>query len=196
LFVDQARPSSSLLRRGSVAALVALAAGTASLASASGPFAWLVPAAAPPAWKQMTLATGTAVLSVPPSLRRVESDATSVSAAHVVNGQYLAYLNATPQQGAETLAGWPRFRVSHLRDESAASVRTIAASTNLPFLGARGSCLIDVYVTKVAHHRFQELACFVKGATSASVIVAAAPASRWARVAALLERAVAAYEAR
>jgi hypothetical protein len=186
----------SRLGRACVAGIVALAAATTSLAAASDPFAWLAPSAAPAGWKRMTLPTGEAVLSVPPSLRRVESDATSVSAAHVVNGQYLAYLNATPRQGDETLADWPRFRVAHLRAESASSVRTIAASTDVPFLGARGSCLVDVYVTKVEQHRFHELACFVKGATSASVIVAAAPASHWAQVATLLERAVAAYEAR
>jgi hypothetical protein len=177
-----------------VATIFTLAATTASLAAAVGPFAWLVPSTVPQSWKPLALPTGAAVLWVPPSLRQVKSDAASVSAADVVNGQYLAYLNSTPRQGGETLADWPRFRVAHLLAESAASVHTIASSTNLSFPGARGSCLIDIYVTKVKQHRFREIACFVKGATTASVIIAAAPASHWARAATLLERAVAAYE--
>jgi hypothetical protein len=157
-----------------------------------------VPATAPPGWKQLPLPTGTAVLSVPPSMHPLKSDPAGVSAARVSsNGTYLAYLNATAQQGDETIADWPRFRVNHLREESAASVRTIAASTNLPFLNAHGSCVIDVYVTRVKQHSYHEVACFVKGAAkTGSVIVAAAPSSHWARVATLLEQAVAAYRAR
>jgi hypothetical protein len=187
-----------LRRLVSAAAIVAIAAATASIAGASGPFAWLVPTAAPVGWTQLALPTGTAVLSVPPTLHRVKSDPASVSAAHVGStGRYLAYLNATPQEGDENLADWPRFRVKHLLDESAASVHTIAASTSLPFLNARGSCVIDVYVTRVKHHSYHEVACFVKGAAkTGSVIVAAAPSFQWARVATLLEQAVAAYRAR
>jgi hypothetical protein len=192
------RKKAPLRRLGGVATILTLAATTASLAAASGPFAWLVPSAAPAGWKQLALPAGEAVLSMPPSLHRVRSDPGSVSAAQVAsNGKYLAYLNATPQEGNETVSGWPHFRVNHLREESASSVHTLAASTSLPFLGARGSCVIDVYVTRVKHHSFHEIACLVKGASkTGSVIVAAAPTSHWAQVATVLQQTVAAYRAR
>ena len=43
---------------------------------------------------------------------------------------------------------------------------------------------------------YQEIACLVQGRTSASVIVAAAPAATWAQASPLLLRAVAAYQVR
>jgi hypothetical protein len=190
---------SALRNRGRRAALAAIAAAvvTASAAGASGPFAWLVPAAAPSGWKQVTLPNGTAVLALPPALHLVKSDSNAVAAARKDSqGNYLAYVNATPKEGGETLADWPKFRVEHLREESAQSVHTIATSTDLPFLGGRGSCVIDVYVTKVKQHAYHEVACFVQGAKSSSVVIAAAPPSQWAKFGAALERAVADYRAR
>jgi hypothetical protein len=63
----------------------------------------------------------------------------------------------------------------------------------LSFLGAKGSCVIDHYITKFHANHYQEIACFVQGRTTASVIVAAALQSEWPRAAAMLERAVSAY---
>jgi hypothetical protein len=54
----------------------------------------------------------------------------------------------------------------------------------------------DAYITKVRANHYTELACFVRGRTRASVIVAAAPTAHWKRVASLLTRAVAAYQVR
>ena len=50
-------------------------------------FPGLVPAAAPARWPHLTLPNGTAVLSYPPSLRLVSSDADAVSAAQVSPGE-------------------------------------------------------------------------------------------------------------
>jgi hypothetical protein len=52
---------------------------------------------------------------------------------------------------------------------------------------------MDDYLTRIGGHHYQEVACLVQGRTSASVIVAAAPAAAWARARPLLLRAVAAY---
>jgi hypothetical protein len=177
--------------------VLAIAAATAPPAGAATPFVWLTPTVPPVAWNQITLPTRIAVLSIPPLFHVVQGDANAVSAAQAdSHGDYLAYVNATPKQGGESLANWASFRAEHLRDESAASVRSIAAAKNLPFRGGRGSCLIDLYVTRVKHHSYREIACYVQGRTSGSVIVAAAPPSQWARVGRLLERVVATYQVR
>ena len=68
-----------------------------------------------------------------------------------------------------------------------------APRSDVKFRGGTGSCVIDAYVTRIGGHHYQEIACLVQGRTSASVIVAAAPAARWAQARPLLFRAVAAY---
>ena len=68
-----------------------------------------------------------------------------------------------------------------------------AAAEGVQFRGGIGSCVIDDYRTRIGGHHYQEIACLVQGHTSASVIVAAAPAAGWARARPLLLRAVAAY---
>ena len=156
-------------------------------------FAWLVPARAPAAWRQLRLPAGAGVLSVPPLLHRVAGDEGTVSAALVSHdGAYLAYLNATPLQGGEHLDGWAKFRLERLRDDDARSARQRSTATMLHF-GATGSCVIDDYVTKVGAHPFHEIACLVQGDGTGSVIVAAAPPSDWSRVGPLLERAISSY---
>ncbi len=152
------------------------------------PARWLLLAA--------VLPSGDAVLSYPPSMRRVHGDAVAVSAARFGPGRsYLLYLNATPREGAENLRNWPQFRLRLLRSDDASTAHEIAAA-NVRFRGGTGSCVIDSYVSKIGAHHYDELACFVQGKSSASVVVAAAPASRWAASAPLLERAVAAYQVR
>jgi hypothetical protein len=66
----------------------------------------------------------------------------------------------------------------------------------LQFVGAKGSCVIDDYFSRVHVHHYREIACFVQGRTEASVVVAAALESDWTRAAPLLERAISAYRAR
>ena len=166
----------------------------ATLASA---FQALVPAPAPAGWSRLPLPNETAVLSYPPALRRVISDSDAVSAAQLgPGGAYLLYLSATPRQGGENLQNWAAYRLRLLRAEDASSVREDAAATGLAFSGGTGSCVIDDYVTRIGAHHFEELACLVHGRSGASVIVAAAPAARWAQSRSLLLRAVAAYRVR
>ncbi len=161
------------------------------------PFQALVPAPAPAGWPRLPLPNRTAVLSYPPEMRRVLSDSDAVSAARVGRGRaYLLYLNATPRQGGENLRNWAVYRLRVLRAEDASWAREDAAATGLAFLGGTGSCVIDDYLTRIGAHHYQELACLVKGRAGASVIVAAAPAARWAWARPVLERAVAAYRVR
>jgi hypothetical protein len=154
----------------------------------------LVPAAAPAGWPHLGLPNGTAVLSYPPSMRRVAGDTDAVSAARLSpGGAFELYLNATPRQGAERQRHWAAFRLRLLRSDDAASAHEVSAAEDVKFRGGTGSCVIDAYVTRIGGHHYQEIACLVQGRTSASVIVAAAPAARWAQARPLLSRAVAAY---
>jgi hypothetical protein len=160
-------------------------------------FPALVPAAAPAGWPHLTLPDRTAVLSYPPSLRPVRGDTDAVSAAQVSPRRtFQLYLNATPRQGAEQPHGWAAFRLRLLTADDAASARELAAAQGVKFRGGTGSCVIDTYVTRIGAHRYQEIACLVQGRTSASVIVAAAPANTWAQAGPLLLQAVAAYQVR
>ena len=109
------------------------------------------------------------------------------------SGIYLAYLNVTPKQGAERLDTWPSFRAEHLREESALSVHEDAHALSLSFRGGTGSCVIEDYVTRAKNHHDHEIACFVQGSRSASVLVAAAPSYAWGKYAAQLERAISAF---
>ena len=181
-----------------VTAAIAIAVTAAAFALPGRPpgraFPPLRPAAAPASWHHVALPNGTAVLSYPPSLRRLAGDTDAVSAARLgPGGAFQLYLNATPRQGAERLQGWAAFRLRLLRSDDAASARQDAAAEGVKFRGGTGSCVIDDYLTRIGGHHYQEIACLVQGRTSASVIVAAAPAAAWARARPLLLRAVAAY---
>ena len=190
------RPALAVL--ASVAAVAVAAATFALFGGSPGPaFPTLVPAAAPTGWPHRTLPNGTAMLSYPPSLRPVTGDTDAVSAARLGPGRaFQLYLNATPRQGSERLLGWAAFRLRLLRSDDAASAHQDAAAQGVKFRGGTGSCVIDDYLTRIGGHHYQEVACLVQGRTSASVIVAAAPAAAWARARPLLLRAVAAYLAR
>ena len=152
---------------------------------------------APPGWLRATLPGGTAVLAYPASMHAVRGDAGTVSAARISRtGQYLLYLNVTPRQGKENLRNWVEFRLDHQREEESHAVRELAAQTGVRFLGGTGSCVTDAYVTKIDAHHFTEIACFVRGRTSATVIVAAAPTADWANAGPVLRSAVAGYVVR
>jgi hypothetical protein len=181
-----------------IAAIAAIAVTVVAFALAGRSprqaFPALHPAAAPAGWPRAALPNGTAVLSYPPSLRPLAGDTDAVSAARLSpGGAFQLYLNATPRQGSERLQGWAAFRLRLLRSDDAASARQDAAAQGVQFRGGSGSCVIDDYVTRTGGHHYQEIACLVQGRTSASVIVGAAPAARWARARPLLLRAVAAY---
>ena len=181
-----------------VAAAAAIAVTVVAFArpgpSPRGAFPVLHAAAAPTGWRHLRLPNGTAVLSYPPSLRPVAGDKDAVSAARLSpGGAFQLYLNATPRQGAERLRNWAAFRLRLLRSDDAVSAREVAAAQGVGFRGGTGSCVIDGYVTRIGAHHYDEIACLVQGRTSVSVIVAAAPAARWAQARPLLFRAVAAY---
>jgi hypothetical protein len=183
------------------AAVAVIAAIVAALAQPGSParlaFPSLHPAAAPAGWARTALPNRTAVLSYPPALHPIAGDKGTASAAQLgPGGTFQLYLNATPRQGAETLAHWAAFRLRFLRADSATNARLDAAAQRVRFRGGTGSCVIDDYTTRVGAHHFQEIACLVQGRHSGSVIVAAAPAATWTRARPLLLRTVAAYQVR
>ena len=147
----------------------------------------------PPGWRQATLASGGAVLSFPPSLSALPGDAGTVTRGLTRSGSVLVYLNVTPRQGGETLRGWAGFRLEHLRDDDARSARLDSEAAGLTFRGGPGSCVIDDYITKAGAHPYREIACYVQGAHASTVLVAATPATDWARYGELLEQAVDSY---
>jgi hypothetical protein len=173
-------------------ALAALAAG----ATAASPFAWFRPAPAPAGWIRVAMPSGAATLAYPSGFRRTHGDPGTITAQLTdASGLVVGYLNATPRQGNETLAGWPDFRIDHQHDEETA-VHEEARAFHLAFRGGSGSCVIDHYTTRQKHHLYREVACYVAGHGQASVLVAAAPPARWGTaLGAELERAVSAYEA-
>ena len=193
-------------RRGryTAAALAVVAATAAIFVALAQPgrpdrrtFPALHPVAAPADWTRAALPNGTAVLSYPPALHPVAGDKGTVSAAQLgPGGAFQLYLNATPRQGAETLAHWAAFRLRFLQADSAANAHLDAAAQRVRFRGGTGSCVIDDYTTRVGAHHFQEIACLVQGRHSGSVIVAAAPVATWAQARPLLLRTVAAYQVR
>jgi hypothetical protein len=68
-----------------------------------------------------------------------------------------------------------------------------ARAFGLSFLGGKGSCVIDVYTTRAQRNHYREIACFVHGRRTASVVVAAAPVARWAQFRLELQRAIGAF---
>ncbi|MBT8159676.1 MULTISPECIES: hypothetical protein [Arthrobacter] len=145
----------------------------------------------------MDLADGNGVLSIPPDARAAENDPGSVSATVISStGELRIYLNATPQQGDESLDNWNTFRLDHLTDENSSSPTKFSARTGMAFRGGTGSCVDDSYVTHIGNNRYREIACFVVGSRGGSVLIAAAPAESWPLYAPVLERAVNSYQAR
>jgi hypothetical protein len=153
-------------------------------------FAWLHPGVAPAGWTTRRLAGSPARLSAPPGWRPAAGDpGTRTMISRGPSGGIVGYLNATPRQGDERAANWSRSRPAHNREEGDRRVRLLAAATDLRFRAATGACVIDSYATSTGS-RYREIACIVSGRSATTVIVAAAPPSRWTAEAPLLERAV------
>jgi hypothetical protein len=166
--------------------------GDGAAARSAGAFAWLSPAAPPAGWALARLPSGLATLAYPPGWRRTRSDPGTVSAALIgPGGRIHGYLNATPQQGGETLSGWARFRTAHNRDEGDTGVVREAAARGLRFRTGSGSCVIDHYATVSAHYR--EIACLVRGSRASTVVVGAAFPRDWKRLGPALERAISSF---
>jgi hypothetical protein len=134
-------------------------------------------------------------MTYPAGWQRIHSDPGTVSAAlqDPHSGLVVDYLNATPQQGEETLQNWARFRPDHNREEGDSHVQVLASARGLRFRNGRGSCVIDRYRTP--RTSYQEIACLVRGTRGTTVIVGAALAARWRQTAPALERAVSAFMA-
>jgi hypothetical protein len=146
---------------------------------------------APRGWSRVRIPSG-AVLSYPPGWQPLRSDSGTASAALFGPGRrILGYLNVTPRQGGETLAGWPGFRVAHNAREGDRHVTAEATARDVRFSDATGTCVRDSYET-VSAARYIELACIVQGRHATTVIVGAAPPSSWPAVSAQLYRALSA----
>jgi hypothetical protein len=190
--------ASTLGACGGTAANKSSAGKAARLRPASAAaFAWLAQGPAPSTWSALTTPSGEVTLPYPPGWRILHGDAGTVSTAlRDSAGRYLGYLNATPRQDGERLRGWPSFRTRHNRAEGDRGVRQIAAAEGLRFIGARGSCVIDDYLSRVASNPYREIACFVAGPRSSSVFIGAALRSDWGKLARSLERAASAFRER
>jgi len=156
-------------------------------------FSWFVPRSAPSSWHAFAAVQGTVEVSDPPKLKPLGGSGGSLSfAARGPHGAYYAFLNVTPQQGTENLGTWTAYRLAELH-KSAVRIHEDAAASNLPFSGGTGACVIDDYTTRVGSNPFHEIACFVEGPHSGSVIVVATPPKSWASYAVPLEQAISAY---
>jgi hypothetical protein len=174
-----------------VAVTAAVGGGGESRGRPTGPFAWLHPSASPAGWKTARTPGGT-TFAYPPGWKGIETDPGTASVALLgAGGRIDGYLNATPNQGAETLANWSRFRPEHNKGEGDRHERVVASTTNAHFRAGHGSCVIDTYTTSKAAYR--EIACLVRGARSTAVMVGAAPDALWDREAATLERAISSF---
>jgi hypothetical protein len=163
----------------------------------SGPLDGLVSAAAPMGWNHfdVPVADGVATVGFPPQFAPFAGDRGTASAAvRDATGRIHAYLNVTPRQGDERLRGFAAFRVDRLAGEHDQSVHLEAAAEGLALHGGHRSCVLDDYVTRIGHHHYRELACFVVGSRGgAAVVVAAATIADWGHFESQLQRAVASF---
>jgi hypothetical protein len=157
-------------------------------------FSWLHPEAAPANWRRATIASGDATLSYPSGWTPIPGDVGTVTASlRDSEGIYRGYLNVTPRQGAERLTGWSAFRTGRNREEGDENVDELASSRGLSFRDARGSCVIDDYLSRVGSHRYREVACIVAGRRGTSVFVGAALEREWPALGPLIGRAASSF---
>ena len=149
--------------------------------------AWPSPQRPPRAWTAATIASGAATLYYPAGWSPVAGDRGTVSAVLRWRGRYRGYLNVTPRQGAEQLAGWARFRAARNSQEGDTRVAAVASAEGLRFRDtARGSCVIDDYRSRVGANPYRELACIVAGRRATSVFIGAALQRDWPLLAPLI----------
>jgi hypothetical protein len=119
-------------------------------------FSRLAVAAAPPSWKSATIPSGGASLSYPSNWRPIPGDTGTVTVAlRDRRGLYHGYLNVTPREGAEQLTGWASFRAHRNAEEGDHHTRIVAAAQGLRIARARGSCVIDDYLSRVGAHAYR-----------------------------------------
>ena len=153
-------------------------------------FSWLRPAPAPQGWLQTATAASGATLFYPRTWSPIPGDEGTVSVSlRSHKGLYVGYLNVTPRQGAEQPHGWAAFRLDRNREEGDLHVTQVAAGEGLRFRDARGSCVIDDYLSRVGSHPYREIACIVTGRLHTDVFIGAALRGDWQMVGGTLERA-------
>ena len=187
-----AMATSDALRRALLVTLVAaaLAATLIAIAGARGRGR----AQRSAGWTSATISSGAATLAYPSSWKPIPGDAGTVSfALRDRAGRYRGYLNVTPRQGAERLAGWAAFRVHRNVEEGDRHVRELTASEDVAFHNAHGSCVEDRYLSRVGANPYHELACIVAGQRSTSVFIGASLASDWRTLGPTVRRAAAAF---
>jgi hypothetical protein len=126
----------------------------------------------------------------------IPGDTGTVTVALREKGLYRGYLNVTPREGAEQLTGWAAFRTARNTDEGDRRVHEIAAAEGLRFGEARGSCVTDDYLSRVASHAYREVACIVAGRRYIDVFVGATLRSAWTTLGGVVERAASALVVR
>jgi len=179
-----------LAAHGSVRLGGAAHGAASTLVLRPGSHSRLVPQRPPSAWRSATIASGGATLFYPPNWKPVPGDSGTVSfALRGRGGSYEGYLNVTPQQGAERLAGWSSFRLARNRDEGDRHVHAIAEAEGLRFAGSRGSCVIDDYNSRVGSHPYRELACIIAGPHFTNVFIGATLRADWPRLGPVVQRA-------
>lgn len=179
---------------GSASPSTGVMASSPAPARARDSFAWFTARSTLSGWRTAPLPGHQGVLSYPPTAQPIHADPGAVAAATLTQPvSFVTYLNATPQQGEETLANWSHFRIAHLTDDGARSVALVTAATGLAFHGGQGSCIEDAYTTTMGSHRYREIACLVSGHHGASVLVATTLAADWSRQGPTLEQAVDSY---
>ena len=169
----------------------------APLSTAVAPLSRLLPLSAPGQWTSATIRSGAATLSYPSSWQSIPGDSGTVTAAlRDRAGLYAGYLNVTPRQGREQLGGWAAFRTHRNAEDGDRQVHELEAAEGIGFTNARGSCVVDQYLSRVGAHRYRELACIVAGRGHTSVFVGAALVSDWRTLGSVLERAAASLRER
>lgn len=118
-------------------------------------------------------------MASPPSFAPFGGDRGTISVAVRDATTVRAYLNLTPRQGRERLHGFAQFRTHLVGEDDGRDVHVEAAAERLPFGGGTGSCVQEQCTTRVARHRYREIACLVAGRTTSVVVVAAARTSVW-----------------
>jgi hypothetical protein len=90
-----------------VVALALAGCGAADPSPQAGPFGWFTADPPPTGWHQVELPAHQAVMAYPPAAHPIKADPGAVAAAALTPaGDFVAYLNATPKQGDESLANW------------------------------------------------------------------------------------------